>query len=785
MKIKLIVQVFRNLLKNKISMIINLFGLSIGIAVFLLISLYLHNELTADRFHKNLDNIYRLGATDFNGTVDMPAPLADMILDRVPDVEKISRIDFTKSWMMYLKYENQSYNTKNILFADSTFFEIFSFESVIGDLKTALSKPGSVVLTKSLSQKIFGSVNPINEQLFLQNEVPVTITAIVEDVPGNSSINFNGIVSFETLKSLGIDYSKEWGNFNYETYCLIRNSSISEVETKINDEFKKAQPQQDKTKFSIHPFKGLYLNPNYSDGSLKHGNLQTVFFLFISAILIIVLAVINFVNLNLSSISQRIKSLSIQKIIGAQKKHIFYLLFHETFVIFLLSGIIGLLVTKASLPFLNNLMSVSLKFSFLLSINSILIIVGGIALLSLISAYLPFAVVNKQKVQLALKGQALLGNNKTKSRQVLIAIQFIITIILIISSLFINKQLIYINSKDLGFEKENTFLVFLEEDPEKNYELLKNGLSQYPQFNQISLSHSTPGTIGMQWGDEISFKGEKKRVSYYSVPVTPGYLEMMGYQLKTGRFFNDSLVSDRGACILNEAAVKEYGISEAPLQAKFSNYGKDAGKIIGVVKDFHFQSLHEKIKPLVFNYIPGNDCSLVSIKSKSGNFHENKELIKTEYNKILPEIPFQCFTIDNLLSENYIKETNLNRIITFFSFLSILIGCLGLLGIVNVSVVSRIKEIGIRKVNGAKVSEVLAMLNKDFVKWVAIAFVIACPIAYYAMSKWLENFAYKTTLSWWVFALAGVLALGIALLTVSFQSYKAAIRNPIESLRYE
>jgi len=790
MKRYIIVHIFRTLLRNKFSTIINIFGLSVGVTVVLLISVYLHNELATDKFHKNYESIYRFGATDFNGTADMPGPLADMVDEKIPEVDMVTRVDFTHSWGMDVKYNEEHLNIKGLIFADAAFFRIFTFESLRGDVKNALDMPNSIVITKSLSQQIFGDEPAVGKQIFLQNKEYLTVSALIEDVPGNSSIDFKGVISLPVVKKIegNNDYSKNWGNFNYEMFCTIRDSDIKSIETKINDEFRHIQPEIKKTVFSLHPFSRIYFHNQYSDDSLKHGNLQTLLFLGISVLLIIILAVINYINLSVANITGRLKSVGIQKMIGAQKKNIYRQFFYEAIIIISASGLLGLLLAVMLLPILNHLTSLSVSVVQLFNYKSLVLILFSVVALAALSSYIPFVVVNNQNLQLALKNQMQVGTKKSNAKYVLAAFQFLITIVLISSTIAVNKQIYYINTTDLGFNKNDaTILFFIEEKPTENYNLLKNQLSRYPQIKAMSLSHSSPGTVGMQWGGELQHNGKTSHVSFFSVPVTPGYMEMMGYRMKEGRFFSDSLASDKGCFILNETATRKYGIAQSPLEAKFTDFGDNIGKIIGVVQDFNFESLHEKVKPLAFCYVPqwGGMCSLVNIKTGTDDLAATKRIVETEYKKLLPGKAFECFTIKDIFSEYYTKDNNLNKIITAFSLLAILIGCLGLIGIVNITIVSKTKEIGIRKVNGAKVSEILAMLNKDFVKWVIIAFVIATPIAYYAMHKWLENFAYKTTLSWWIFALAGLLALSIALLTVSWQSWRAATRNPVEALRYE
>ncbi|MCA1744120.1 MAG: ABC transporter permease, partial [Bacteroidales bacterium] len=765
------------------------FGLSLGIATVLLIAVYVHNELSTDKFHANYENIYRFGATDFNGTATMPGPLTDLVIEKIPDIEFISRIDFSHSWGMELKSLEENLITKDLIFADSTFFKIFTFQSLSGSIENALAAPNSIVITNSLSHQLFGKEDALGKKILLQNKEHLTVSAVIKDVPANSSINFKGVIAIPALKKIqDDDYSKSWGNFNYETFCTLKSDDALSIEAKVNEAFKEVQPERTGTVFSLHPFRDIYFHNPYNDDSLKHGNYQTLLFLVISVFLISILAIINYINLSVANISGRLKSVGIRKISGAHKTHIFQQFFSEAFTIVFTSGLIGLLLAKGFLPELNLLTSPGISSEQLINFRVIALIFISVTVLAAIVSFIPFVITNNQNLQSVLKNQLQLNSQKPKLKYVFIAIQFVITIVLISVSISINKQIHYLATKDLGFDKQDaTILLFLDEDPAQNFNLLKNQLTHYPQIKAMSRSHSSPATIGMQWGNELTFQGETKSVTFFTLPVTPGYLEMMGYRIKAGRFFNDSVTTDRGGFILNETAVKEFGIEAAPMEAKISGMGNDAGRIIGVVEDFHFQSLRKPMQPLAFCFLPQWDdmCSLISIKASTENVLGVIEIVRSEFKQLFPEKPFEYYTINDLFADYYKKDNNLNKIIAVFSLLSIVIGCMGLLGIINITIVSKTKEIGIRKVNGARISEVLVMLNKDFIKWVAIAFVIATPVAWYAMNQWLQNFAYKTELSWWIFALSGLLALGIALLTVSWQSWKAAKRNPVEALRNE
>ena len=789
MKKQSIIHTFRLLTRNKISVLINFFGLSLGVAAVLLIAVYVHNELSTDKFHTNYENIYSFGATDFNGTASMPGPLADLVIEKIPDIEFISRTDFSHSWGLEVKSQEENLIIKDLIFADSTFFRIFTFQSLSGNIENALAQPNSIVITNSLSHQLFGNDDALGKKILLQNKEYLTVSAVIEDVPANSSIDFKGVIAMPVLKKIeDDDYSKSWGNFNYETFGTLKSDDVKNIEAKVNEAFKKVQPERTATVFSLHPFRDIYFHNQYNDDSLKHGNYQTLLFLGISVFLIIILAVINYVNLSVANISGRLKSVGIRKISGAHKSHIFHQFFSEALVIVMASGLIGLLLAKGFLPELNYLTSSGISVVQLINFKVITLILLSLIVLAALVSFIPFVITDNQNLQSVLKNQLHLSGQKPKLKYVFVAFQFVITIVLISVSISINKQIRYIATKDLGFNKEDaTILLYLDEDPAQNFTLLKNELTQYPEIKAMARSHSSPGTIGMQWGKELIFQGETKSINFFTVPVTPGYLEMMGYRIKDGRFFNDSITTDRGGFILNETAVKEFGIEAAPMEARITGMGDDVGRIIGVVEDFHFQSLREPMKPLAFCFLPqwGDMCSLINIKVTSKNLPEAKEIVRSEFNQLFPEKPFEYLTINDLLADYYKKDNNLNKIIAVFSLLSIMIGCMGLLGIINITIVSKTKEIGIRKVNGARISEVLVMLNKDFVKWVAIAFVIATPIAWYAMNKWLQNFAYKTELSWWIFALAGLLALGIALLTVSWQSWQASRKNPVESLRYE
>lgn len=785
----------RNILSNKLHSVINIAGLAVGISSFILILLYVNHELTFDRFHKNYNNIYKL--TLGNDFYTM-APFAVVLKDKVPEIEKIARIDFHmgggKSPLLKVKNgdETKTFQVNDIIYADSTFFDIFSFRVIQGDAKRSLTEANSIVLTESTSHKIFGNDDPVGKTIeFIgTNENPrlnYTVSAIVEDIPANSSIKFNGIVSFSTLKSIkpgGVDVDEDYGNWTYDTYVLMKdNSSVDDLTKKtneiwLNDVLKRSgiNTGSESAKEYISGFV-----PLKEVSFFKNNKAKFIYLILSVGIFIIILALINFVNLSISKATTHTKEIAIKKVHGSSRYDLIKQFIGETLVLTFISTSIALVIVDLLMPLFSEITGMSVSFKLLQNPKWILLLITGSILTGIAAGLYPALYLSSFKPVALLKNEKIRGNRNNTIIQILIVFQFVISIILIISTIIIARQVSYMRTENVGFDNKHIIKCQLTKNIRNKYDVFKQGLLENP--NIISVATSSGGGLAepfhMSFTEEIN--GVEK--SFQAMAVDPDFIKTIGLKIIDGRDFSWDLETDkRKTVILNETAVKYFDLDPA-IGFELNIYNTKA-LVIGVVKDYHNESFQTKISPQVLWYVPGWNFNL-SIRISSNNIRETIQYIKKQWNELSPDIPFEFQFLDEKYDALYREEDKFNLLIGYFSIIAILIACLGLYGLVSFSTERRNKEIGIRKINGARISEILFILNKDFVIRIAIAFVIAAPIALYAMNKWLMSFAYKTKLSWWIFALAGIIALGIALLTVSWQTWMAATRNPVEALRYE
>ena len=784
---------FRNLRKNKLHTTINVLGLSVGISMFILIMSYITNELGYDKFHKNSDNIYKVCLDNDFSTL---APLGHLLHNQFPEIKNIARIDRNYGFGEKVTLTDRtatnpkSITFTNILFADSSFFNIFSFNALYGNLETALKSPYSIVLTQSTANKLFGDRSPIGKTIgtidqrgrFKQDYV---VTAVIEDVPANSSINFNGLASFSSLslmKPNGSDVNDDWYNWGYDTYVHLNGAAnIHEFEQKVNafwvskSEKLKGNDADTVSSISLVTLKKVPF----------HNNNKRSFIYLLAGIglLIVVIAVINFVNLTIAKFPESAKEIGVRKILGSSKRKLINQIMFETLVVSFFAVILAVLLAELIKPLGTHLIGARLSIDYLGQPLIIPLLFAGAALLGIVAGTYPAFYFSSFKPLEIIRNESANTKKGSVFNYGLIIFQFLIAIILIAGTILIQKQVGFLKSKDLGFNDRNIISISPNKLIVEKYEQFRQMVLEHPGIDGITASSME---LGNGFNMEISseFNGETK--SFKVLTVDPGYVKTMNINLREGRNFAWDLESDKyKTVIINKTMAKAFGLEPA-IGKEIRMSSNINAIIIGVMNDFHTESFHKTIEPSLLWYAP-EVCGIgvINMKINPLQFENSIESVRKIWAEISPDIPFEYHFLDESYASLYKSEVTFSRLIGFCSILSIFISCLGLFGLIKHIAKHRTKEIGIRKVNGATISEVMLMLNRDFVKWVAIAFVIATPVAYYAMHKWLESFAYKTNLSWWIFALAGLLALGIALLTVSWQSWKAAMRNPVEALRYE
>jgi len=774
--------IYRKTLKYKSYSAINIVGLATSFALSSLLFLYVYNEFHVDAFHHNRDRIYRVVDAG-DGTAFTNPLLAGELKSAFPEIEEVTRVRNNANG--YYKFENSVVDITHDMCFDSSVFRMFDFKLIAGTEKEALQSPFSIVLTKSISKKIFGENNPLGQVLSYNNLCDFTVTGIIEDLPSNSTFSVDAILPFPVLgylwegdpKKLS-DALTDRDNGSFHTYILFKPGvDVASIENKITA-FSKDK-SSDGQNFRLQPMNDIYFGYNNRDRWIHKGEKSMVVLLMSIAIGLLVISMINYINLNSAITLNNLFSFGIKKILGAKPWQVILNSVLETLLYFTVSiGLAALIVLLINKPF-QTILAENYHFSSLLTGPNLTIALGILLFVALISGIAPVQYFRKAPASAIIKMKHFGNGSSNLLNRPLIIVQFFIAILFIVSAITIKKQVNYINHKNLGFDKD--LLVYVDLRPynltPSEADVLKEKLMTNSRIQNVSYSLGVFGDVRQGTFEELN----GKKLLYRRIPTDVDYVKTMKYKIVEGRDFSREMKTDETseAYIINQTLARAFEMKN-PLQEKLNNH-----PIVGVVEDFDFEPVQNSIQPVALLCNPAEALRAANIRLASGDLKSSVQHIESIFKTLKPGSPFSYSFADDRIATYYQKEIQFSKLSVLFSIVNILISCIGLVGLVLFAINGRIKEIGIRKVNGARISEVLIMLNRDFVKWVAIAFVIATPIAYYAMHKWLENFAYKTNLSWWIFALAGLLALGIALLTVSWQSWKAATRNPVEALRYE
>lgn len=679
-----------------------------------------------------------------------------------------------------------------MLTADSCFFRVFQFEALWGDPSQALNTSNQVVITRTLSEKIFGSENPVGKTVtynatYLQKE-DLEVGAVIEDFPQNSSWDFDAVLSFQTNYKLDryVDNMQHWGTQNYKAFARInKNSSTEYVSNKLEnisldkvpDDFKK------EINFSLFPFSQVYFHlPELT--MLKHGDPLTLSIIGITGMLILLLANVNYINMVTAQREKRYKNVGILKTLGSSRRRIIEQVTIESGLLLVLSIVVSIVLVIASLDWINNLSNSGFTAKNLLKPEYLILTLGMLGIMMVLTGIIPGYVFSKQSPILLLKKQ-FPGKKSNLSRNGLLVFQFSVSIALIAAILLINKQNSYMQEQDAGFARENIVYININDDVYENIDAFKNKLNSIPDVVDYTFSENVLIRNDQNWGREFISKGEKYDISFSKLAVTPDFFDFFGIELVEGTGFNDHS-KEKWDLVLNETVRKDYDIQNIE-EARLITSDPGEGRIVGVAKDINFESLHVPVRSAIY-MCSGDYAEVLYLKINAGsfaNFSETINKVEQTWTQLSPNFPMEYHFLDQSWDALYSKDRQFQNILFYTTLISILLSCFGLIGLTYFVMECRTKEIGVRKVNGARISEILIMLNRDFLKWVGLAFLFATPISYFAMNKWLQNFAYKTELSWWIFALAGLMALGIALLTVSWQSWQAARRNPVEALRDE
>ncbi len=795
----------RNLLRNKAYLIINVLGLAIGLTSFIFISLYVLNELSYDRFHSKSERIFRVKVKgQMSGQVldqaVTAAPMAAAMIADYPEVEQTVRIARFGAWLV--RYKEKGFNEDNMLFADSSFFDVFDFKLLRGNPQKALLHPKSVVLTETTARRYFGDEDPMGKTLSVESDtVFYTVTGIMQDVPVNSHMHFDMMASLNTL---GESKNKYWVSHNYYTYIVLKKGADVPAFEKRMDEMvvKYVGPQlkqiigislQDFKKagsffgYQLQPLTDIHLKSNIQVELEANGKMAYVRIFSIIAILILLVAIINFVNLATAKSSARAKEVGIRKTLGSTRLALIYQFLGESVVLaFIAAFTAGILVALLT-PGFYALVGTRLSVSLFSGISGIFLLIALALVVGIIAGIYPAFVLASFKPITVLKGSARKGAKPGLLRSVLVVTQFIISITIIIGTIVIYRQLNYMQNKDLGFDKEQLVIVRRPDALKKKIESFKQELLTNPNISGVANASSIPGRTHSNNGFLKEDDPQKNTFLLMQNRVSFEYAQVLGLKLVEGRLFSREYGTDSTAIIINETAAKALGLT-SPLGKNILEPGNQQfikRPIIGVVKDFNLESLHNKIAPACLTIMYGNQEGYMLIRLKTKNIKETIGFIEDKWKSYTASQPFQYFFFDEDYQNLYKSEAKSGQIFIIFACLAIFIACLGLLGLITYTATVRTKEIGIRKVLGAGIPGIVGMLSTEVIRLIFIATFIAWPIAWFATNSWLENFADRIEVGPFVYVFATLIALFIGLVSISFQAIKAAMANPVNALKYE
>jgi putative ABC transport system permease protein len=802
----------RNLKKHKGYSFINIFGLAVGIACCVIIVLYVRNELSYDRFHTHADSIYRVYVkSSINGqqscNCKTAAPLGKTLVHDFPEVITYTRVGFFGNHV--LKCADEVYRERHVYTADSNFFSVFSFPLVSGNPQTVLSRPNSIVMTQSTAHRYFGNENPIGKILRADYQTSYVVTGVMEDFPANSSFRCDILLSMSTYPASEND---SWLSMSYTTYVVLRHGAdpedVQRKLTRIVDErvgpqaesalgitFREFLNKGNTWELRLQPLSSVYLysqrdyeiDPNSEWGEQSRGDIDYVYIFSAVAVFILLLAVINFINLTTARSETRLKEVGIRKTLGSKRSRLIGQFLVESILVALLSVLISIALIESVLPFFNQVAGKNLRLDLLSNAYTIPGLVLFAIVIGILSGSYPAFYLSSFRPVHLFKSGFEKKRRKTTIRSGLVVVQFTVSIALIIGTIIVRDQLRYIQEKNLGFNKDHLYAII-------NFGVRENILRVFEQEvlanpDVLSLTNSSimffPGIPGN--GYSYGKRQVPAIISSQYLDVDYEFLKTFNIPLLRGRYFSKEFPSDTTSVVINEEMAKECG-AEDPVGKELLQIGTQsrAYRIIGVIKDFHYQSLHEQIKPLALFLGPVTQAaSIVSIRISSTNIPATTAFIDHTWKEVTGGEDIHASFVDEDLDRLYRSDERAGTVAALFSGLAIFIACLGLFGMASYVTEQRKKEIGIRKVLGATVAEIVGLLSQEFFKWVLVANIVAWPVAYYVMNNWLNNFAYRTSISLWVFIVSGAMALAIALLTVSSHAIKAAAANPVESLRYE
>lgn len=787
---------WRNLLKNKTISIINITGLSVGMAAAIFILLWVQNELSFDNYHPASKRIYQIAFSDKAGNNKWdgsPLLLAEAAKQKIPGIQKATKFLPALRDNPVLNINNEFYKEKNAVFVDSNWFSFFYYDYVEGNANAFNKNPNSIILTQSLAKKYYGKKEAVGRTILIDS-INYKVQAVIKDNPSNSSFQFNIFFPLQTHlpNAEAVKNESSWYSFTYTTFIQLNpNTTIKQVSNQLA-QLLKIEKNNEETFVSLIALKNIHFETGFGDLRILRQDKKVVIIFAVLGLLLLLIACINYVNLSTARASLRTKEVSIKKIMGASRTTLFRQFIAESFLTSFIALFITLVIIQIALPLFNTFTEKNFIFS-LSSRNIWIVLAGTFVTTILLTSIYPALLLSSFKPLNMLRGLNVLKVKNTTLRKTLVISQFTIAAALMISTIVIFKQLNFIQKQNEGYNRSQIFSVPLPgkwfnnhkaTNKEQMLTTFKQELVANTGIENATVTSGSVINIMMSMSEVVDWDGRapdfNPMVSIMSVDAD--FRKIFQLQLKEGRWFQPNGIQDKHNYILNETAIETFGL-QSPYIGKRLTFANDTGQIIGIIKDFHYRSLHEKVGPIIL--LNNQFGSTLFIKTAADKTTHAVQATETAWKKFFPQEPFEYDFLDEAFAQLYRSDIKTSTLIGLFSCIAIIISCLGLFGLAAFTAEQRIKEIGIRKVLGATVTNITALLSRDFIKLVMIAFVIASPLAWLAMNTWLENFAYRINISWWVFALAGLTAVLIALLTVSFQAIKAAIANPAKSLRKE
>ncbi len=780
----------RSISRQKLFSFINIFGLAAALMAVFFIYLWVSDELNYDRFHKNADRLYRVEENQFyaNGQYHVnvtPWPSGPVWEERIPEIEKACRVTYTGS--LLVRYDDNAFYEEEIIAADSSFFQMFSFELVRGNRDDVLRGPDKIVISDEMALKYFGKENPVGKILTINNKDVFTVTGVFNKPPSNSSLAMSMIVSFDYMKKSPW-YSESWGSNSIASYIMLhQGADATPVDQKLTDVVKEFNPETE-TRFLLAPLTGIHLFSWFGYSQQNRG-IQSVYIFSIVALFVLIIACINFMNLTTAYSSTRSREIGLRKVTGAHRKEIIYQFLAESMVLTIISVIIAFILVALLLDKFNTISGKSINISVLYSrefLGGIFLIAIGTGILS--GAY-PSLVLSSFKPIKILRGDLGLKDKKGIFRKVTVIVQFSLTMILIIGSIVMYKQMMHMQNMRLGYEKENLFYIPIRGEIRNSYYTIKEELSKNPQVENISASSMPPHTIGSNSGS-ANWEGKDPEletlISFTGVDYD--YVKTMRIEMESGREFSpeygsDAMVDTVGSFIINEEMAKLMGGGN--VIGKSLSFIGITGPVVGVMKDYHYKSARDIIEPLAAIMAPLNYLNFIMVRIRPGDIKESMSSIENSWDQVMPGFPFDYYFVDQDFDKMYKTEERMGSLMRYFALISIIIACVGLFGLAGFTAMSKTREIGIRKVMGASVSSILLLFSRETITLMLISALVSCPLAWFILYSWLQDFAYKTSLDLWIFFGAGILSLIIALASISYQAVKAANANPAEIMKYE